>query len=553
MTSQTYLRRVAASLLRLALKVAPQDSFAWGQAVLGELNHVEGDWLALAWAFGGAVVLTKHAMLSLILPGRTRSAINSGPELSAKEGPMPKTTLTAISACAGAALLFFVAPVFRQAFQASLAQWHGLANFTHFEVRRPSPKLEAIARQAEQNHDAEGLAFVAMRHPKESESAKLADEAVQLDLKLTWVYAVVAVRHPTLPQVEVERWVPKLEQFDPENALPHLIVAEAIDIDQVLHDRVPKKTSDESLAWKNAMASAFQSAKLDNYLDRFKALDRRVELRYRFDDLYQALENSCWYLLPSYSAWDSYRYAEFVLQSGETLEARGDLTGARDRYLAVARFSQMMASAGVHLPDWEVNVPQEAYKRLREFSEKDGMQEQARFYASLAAQTERANENDRIARQNRFLASSDVPRWNANLVKTSGVAMFLCAGILLTCLVHVIRKRQFLAPNPTGLGRITAGFGIGGAVGLLLSSATLYATYRPYAEIFQRYLHTGDESQLPLLSSFLGHTGVLLGFEGFRGDVRVYFWFAVTALCVLALLLAVIAFFAKHLRPRVSI
>jgi hypothetical protein len=80
------------------------------------------------------------------------------------------------------------------------------------------------------------------------------------------------------------------------------------------------------------------------------------------------------------------------------------------------------------------------------------------------------------------------PRCNANLVKTSGVAMFLCAGIVLTCLVHVIRKRQFLAPDSTGLGRTTACFGIGGAVGLLLSSATLYATYKPYAEIFQGYL-----------------------------------------------------------------
>jgi hypothetical protein len=547
-TSDSYLRRVAASLLRLALKVTPQDSFAWGQAVLAELNYVEGDWPALAWAFGGAVVLTKQAMLSLIIPGRSHSR----PEIFTKEGggPMRKISLVAISVCAVSPLVFFLAPVFRQAFQASLAQWHGLANFARYEDGRPNPRLEAVARLAEQNHDAEGLAFVAVHHPKESESARLADEAVQLDSKLTWVYAVVVVSHPTLPQVE--GWVPKLEQFDPENALPHLIVAEAIDIDQVLHDKVPKKTSDQSPAWKSAMASAFQSPKLDNYLDRLKALDRRVMLRYRFDDLYQALENSWWYLLPSYSAWDSYRYAELVLQSGETLEARGDLTGARDKYLAVARFSQMMTSAGVHLLRGEVNVPQQAYKRLQVFSENDGLQEQARFYASLAAQTEQAKENDWIARQNRF-GDSDVPRWSANLVKTSGVAMFFCAGILLTCLVHVIRNHLSSGPNSLGLGRTATALGIGGAVGLLSSSAVLYATYRPYAEIFQRYLHTGDESQLPVLSSFLGHTEVLLGSEGLRGDVRVYFWFAVTALCVFALLLAVIAFFATHLRPRASI
>src|SRR6516225_8981957 len=143
MTSETYLRRVAASLLRLALKVTPQDSFAWGQAVLAELNYVEGDWPALAWALGGGVVLTKQAMLSLILPGRRRTAISSKPKLFAKEGPMRKATLAAIGACAVASLLFFLAPVFRQAFQASLAQWHGLADFAPYEDRRPSPELEA--------------------------------------------------------------------------------------------------------------------------------------------------------------------------------------------------------------------------------------------------------------------------------------------------------------------------------------------------------------------------------------------------------------------------
>ena len=240
------------------------------------------------------------------------------------------------------------------------------------------------------------------------------------------------------------------------------------------------------------------------------------------------------------------------MRSDETLEARGDLTSARDKYLAVARFSQMMASARAHLPQWKVNVPQEAYKRLQALSERDGLQEQTRFYASLADKTERAKEDDRIARRNR-LGDSDVSRWSANLIKTSGVAMFLCAGILLTCLFHVIRKRQFLRPHSLGLGRITTAFGIGAAVGLLLSSAILYGTYKPYAEIFQSYLHTGDESQLPLLSSLLGHTGVLLGSEGFQGDVRIYFWFAVSALCVLALLLVVITFVAKHLRPQDSI
>lgn len=70
---------------------------------------------------------------------------------------MRKATLADVGACAVASLLFFLAPVFRQAFQASLAQWHSVADFTAYEDRRPSPQLEAVAGLAEQTHDAEGI------------------------------------------------------------------------------------------------------------------------------------------------------------------------------------------------------------------------------------------------------------------------------------------------------------------------------------------------------------------------------------------------------------
>jgi hypothetical protein len=61
-------RRVAGLLLRFAIWIAPHDTLDWGHGMLSELNHVHGDWAALIWAMGGAGILAKHTLLSLILP-----------------------------------------------------------------------------------------------------------------------------------------------------------------------------------------------------------------------------------------------------------------------------------------------------------------------------------------------------------------------------------------------------------------------------------------------------------------------------------------------------
>jgi hypothetical protein len=227
-----YPRRVAGLLLRFAIWIAPHDTLDWGYGMLSELNHVQGDWAALIWAMGGARVLAKHVLLSVILPGRNRHTVSSAGELFAKEGSMRKTTLAIIGVCAVASFLFFLAPVFRQTLQVSLVQWHDLLH-VHLVLdnQASDPGLEELARKAEQNHDAEGLAFVAVRDGNDSESARLAEEAVHLDPSLTWVYAVVAVLHPGLS--EIDRWVPELERWDPQNGLPYFIVAEKIDLDQV--------------------------------------------------------------------------------------------------------------------------------------------------------------------------------------------------------------------------------------------------------------------------------------------------------------------------------
>src|SRR5208283_355140 len=230
-------------------------------------------------------------------------------------------------------------PPFRQAFQVALEPWYHLSQSAS---RNSEPRFEALARRAEIGHDAEGLAFCAVRLKDPRESARLAEEAARLDPNLLWVYAVVSLRHPGLR--ETAPWVEKLERWDSQNALFHLIAAQSI---EDVHSRpgLPSPSPDQERAWQGAMAAAFQSPQFDDYFDRIAQLNRRVVPRYGFYDPYE-VESRDQIDLPDSVFESSERYAKLLLHDGAILEARGDGKGGRDPYWTVARFGQLLDSQG---------------------------------------------------------------------------------------------------------------------------------------------------------------------------------------------------------------
>lgn len=136
MTASTLPRRAAAFLLRSAISIVPRDAIDWGHAMLSELCYVEGDWSALLWSLGSIGVLAKCALVTALFGNANYSIVPSGGHSFSKEAPVRKVTLYTTTACIIASLLFFVAPVFRQAFRVSLAQWHHV-----FHVQAPFTEL----------------------------------------------------------------------------------------------------------------------------------------------------------------------------------------------------------------------------------------------------------------------------------------------------------------------------------------------------------------------------------------------------------------------------
>src|SRR6266404_2593157 len=343
-----------------------------------------------------------------------------GRRLFSKEGPMRKSVLAITAACVLASLLFFIAPVFRQAFRVSLLPWEFLVKTDH---NRLNPEMQSIVKKAEQDNDAEALAFVAFRHPQSSEGARLADEAVRLDPKLIWVYALVAMRWPFVP--EIDRWVPALESFDPQNALPHLIGAEKIDVDQYLHVNVSHQFEDKPPAWQNAMAAAFKSAKLDTYCSQRKELDRQVFLRYHVWDPELIVGEGWFYGLPSYGFSDSYRYAVLLLATAQVNEAKGDTKAASEKYLAIVHFGKLLG------PDFSARFmqTQQAYTRLAALTAKSSRPAEAAFYTFLADQERQTMAQESSSRYRRF-NGNPVARWDADLARRSGAVMLLSCALL---------------------------------------------------------------------------------------------------------------------------
>ncbi|HXN51219.1 MAG TPA: hypothetical protein VN943_04720 [Candidatus Acidoferrum sp.] len=534
-------RRVAAFLLQSAISIAPRDTLDWAHAMLAELRHVQGNWAALLWSLGSAGVLAKHALRSLIFPSRNRPTVLSGGDLFSKDGPMRRPALAITAACLIASLLFFVAPVFRQAFRVSLFPWQFLFKT---DYSRLSPELQSIMKKAEQDNDAEALAFVAFRHPQSSESARLADEAVRLDPNLVWVYAIVPVRASSLP----DRWVSTLERFDPQNALPHLIAAKKIDIDQVVRGNVPHRAEDNPPAWQSAMAAAFKSAKLDTYFSQRKALDCRVLLRYHVGDPDLIADNAWFYGLPSYSLSDAYRYAEVILASAQVLEAQGHTKAASEKYLSIARFGQLLS------PDvraWFCERTQQAYTRLAILAAKSSRPEEAAFYAVLA-DPKRQTEAQESSFSHRGFRSNQVARWDADLARRSGAVMLLSGALLVATLFAVFLRSRSLRLRSLRPGRLAIALGVSSSAAFLVSSLVLRLSYQPYAEIWQHFIRYGDETGLTNLRDFFARAYAPIG-SGWltpEQDYLSYFWFAVIVLCALALLVAVLRYFQS--RPRAN-
>lgn len=71
------LRQAAFRVLRTAVRIAPVESRRWADAMLAELDHVEGNLPALRWALGSVTALCRHSLTHMHLVPRVPGFMTS--------------------------------------------------------------------------------------------------------------------------------------------------------------------------------------------------------------------------------------------------------------------------------------------------------------------------------------------------------------------------------------------------------------------------------------------------------------------------------------------
>jgi hypothetical protein len=143
---------------------------------------------------------------------------------------------------------------------------------------------------------------------------------------------------------------------------------------------------------------------------------------------------------------------------------------------------------------------------------------------------------------------------NAAVLQISSLMMVVFSGFMLVA-------ASVLAAGNLGVGRPGASrtspaatiVALTSALGMLLSSATVYLTYRPYWYIFQHAILNGDRSHARDLSDFLMAIRVPLALglgSNLTVNLPTYFWTGITLLGVIALALILLRHFPG--RPRAN-
>lgn len=520
-------------------------------AMKGELSQVESPWAGTLWALGGTSVMVKQTLISLVVPN---SLVPDG-GLFAKSPALRRAATAVSAACILAALLFFAAPPFRQAFQVAMKPW--LATF-HASAADPQRAFEALARKAEIRQDAEGLAFCAIRVTNPQEGARLAKAAVRLDPKLLWIYAVLAMRAPGSPETVAA--VEQLERLDPQNGLFHIILAESVvQRMQRAHPGSVKKRLFED-AWLDEMTAAFHSTNFDDYSSLVAQLNRTVVPRYRLYDPYEVETREG--PPPQFLLANTQKFAQSLLQEGESFEARADHKSAHEQYWTVARFGQVLDSEAHTAFEHAMGTSLQslAYRRLEKSAAQEGDQQQAILFGYLADKFDGAG--GKAVEQSKGAGfGQETALRNAAVVEVSGLmfVVFLLLGAIAAVIIIVGSRRSAsvvaLRAKPVAVIVLLTS-----ALGALFSSVTLYLTYRPYWYIFHSAVLDGDGLQTSDLQEFLGSMQALPGtphranallnalfYSGSPGFLF-YVWAGVTLLGVIGLALILLRHFLGQSR-----
>jgi hypothetical protein len=481
--------RLARSSLQLVLRVWPEESRQWGQALASEMREIEKPFEALQWALGGLMLFTcasaSQFLAWLKLPVGARLPAASLPaETSEPILPKRSRLFTVAILFATVVLLFF--PQTHEAISTVRASWNGYRGDSS-DLRA----LQNLAARAEKEKDAHTLAFVALVTPDPERSARLAEQAVALDPSLIWIYASRRPRPEYNPPPK--DGLARLLAADWDNAFPEILAAQAIcepSYKALLaqHSPTPQDT-EAALAgnsdWVTQIDRAFRAPRYDSYFDRRWQLTQ--EVWNRNPNLSVALIfNSLWaHPLPDFLSIKT--YASILAQKAQEAAAAGHPEQEEILLREVDSFGRRLTDQGEL--DLEkllgLDVSRLATSELQGFYQRLG-----RMGESQEAAKRLQLIDDRRDSLSRSFRRIEEPRLHelersGMRVQISAIVVVLSACLAVLCLVALEWRSRKPPVRGVWLRRAACLASDWAPSGLLAASFGLLWFFRPYAEILR--------------------------------------------------------------------
>jgi len=483
-------RRAAEWLLQRALRFWPHESGKWGRALAAELPSVENPWDAFRWAMGGLMLLIREWLRHALGSWKRPIGVPAGGPLESewKNSPrVPRTPriVTALLLLASASL--FLASDVRQAFRAGLRAWSPSGGWP--EYMEFVPKLR---KEASTHRDPQLLALLALLSDDNNEKVRAATDAVQADPSLTWIYSKIYLNEQPCCMLHspMELGVAALQKWDPDNAVPRLLVA------NVIYERVEKawvdsgergyfgleKVVERDPKWLAAMDFAFKAPKYDSYARKTFDLYRAVADRYeiRAPEFASELMWRTW-------AWGDGQagiYDGWLLEQGEAAERAGKLDEAAALYWKPALFAeQVLSQDQTERGFWGVtDVERQSFRKLQPLLVKIGRTDEASIVQYRLASLQATIEASRWDGWWRAYRDG----WTGLAIRSLTMAILVLAIAALVS-VFVIYVRSRANVESRGRGFATSCVAVDLCPVLLLgASAGLFAAYRPIAVTYQR-------------------------------------------------------------------
>ncbi len=411
-------------------------------------------------------------------------------ELAKNASRVPRTPRFVTALLLVASLSILLVPDVRRAIVATAEAW-GYQS----QSLQQSAEFAHLRKEADRNQDPQLLAFMALLSEDANERARMANEAVRLDASLTWIYCYVhAEQGPWWPYSVPQVWINRLQEWDPDNAIPRLLVA------QEIHTRYenewikagqrsyfnPKPSLAQDPAWLTAMDSAFAATKYDTYYPRLFELYRTVSFRYAIKDRMVAL--GILQRLRLWGAADAGNYSELLFARGEAAEHAGNLSEAADLYWKPALFAERVRQQSTENWDhWTVGDMQiKSYAKLQPLLARMGRTDESNLVGYNLKGLQARAEQD--GWQSSWLWRWARDGWVGFLIR------FLTEMIFLLGVLSIIALTVLFFHRRTGLesrGRTLAYCSLivdFCPLLVLIASGMLYATYRPLAVIYERYM-----------------------------------------------------------------